>query len=385
MPANAFEHFGPLRITRVVQMVQDQREPRGVTRRWSSRLNRVDAADDELMGRFLGRVLIADLIADDSVAGVYTSGQFKFFGHKKVKSKIGRSLTESQLRQFFQLSSRIPTSDDVFRFFGPIAADALDGILVRNEALACAMLLDSFNYDRLGFKTDGTITFGMRSDLKVTPALPWTNVNSTPITDLMAVQERAEVRYGRMFNRATMSKQTFRHITRTTEFQTLAAPYMNPLFTWNNYLTNDYTRLEELFSRVTQGLGVEYYDERYQFQEADGTIRSARYWPINKVALTDTADDNNNAAWDFAVGEVVEAAFLGLNPGSVVGANAVNPTAGLPPRGPISYMTFQTDLNPPGVALWGVDVAFPRKHDETASALLTVGNMTDEIPVTEPF
>jgi hypothetical protein len=49
----------------------------------------VPADDDEIMARFIGFPLIADLIADDAKAVTYSFGKFQFESYKIPKLKVG--------------------------------------------------------------------------------------------------------------------------------------------------------------------------------------------------------------------------------------------------------------------------------------------------------
>jgi hypothetical protein len=105
----------------------------------------------------------------------------------------------------------------------------------------------------------------------------------------------------------------------------------------------------------------------------------AALWPINKVGLSNSGDDNDPTAYDFANGITTESIVSGLVKNEMLG------TIGGPTRGPIAYATAPSDLNPPQVVYWGVARGFPRKYRLQATAVLTVGTFTDTIPVGPPF
>lgn len=390
MAAPGLESLSVLRITRIVQALQDARNKRPATYRFSSRLARANAVNGELMARFVGRVLIADLIALDSAAGVYASGKMTFETSQSPKIKIGRTLTESQMEQFEAIRNGRTTGDEeLFDYISPIVENCLDGIDQRIEALCVAMYRDRLDYDRLGFKASG-ITWGMPSDLKVTPQIPWDDPDATPVDDVLNLLLLGRTRYGIEFNRLTTSTQAFRYAIATPEFQAKAKAFIPANLTFGNFSLLDMTTQRRLFEQALGGVSdgaaqvtVELNDDRYWYQGTDGNLASARYQPINEVYLDDSRNDRNGGVMDIAKGTVMESLLLGLNPGSVIGATSM-PLNGAR-RGPLGYMTFPTDLNPPNVTLWGADVAWPRKHMLQATARMTVGTFVDTIPVTEAF
>jgi hypothetical protein len=381
MAAPGLENLSVLRITRIVEALQDARERRPRRLRFLQRFNRVPAMNGDLMARFVGRVLIADLIAPDSVAGVYSSGKMTFESSQLPKLKIGRLLTETQLDQWNAIRSGMVQGDDAIRdFIGPIADTCLEGLDSRAEALCVAMYRDRLDYDRLGFKASG-ITWGMPSDLKITPQFPWTDaVNGTPVNDCLNAKLIARTRYGMEFDRATGSTQAFRHAIATAEFQAKAKVFIPAQLTFSNLSLANIEQQANLWESVT-GLMWEFNDDRYWYQDTAGAVASARYQPINEVYLDAKMDDKNNAVRDLAAGFVAESLFLGMSPAAVVGANTL---AG-PRRGPLGYMTFPPDINPPNVTVWGVDCVWPRKHVLQSNAVLNVGAFADTISVGEPF
>jgi hypothetical protein len=388
MAIPGLDNLSVLRLSRIVKKIQDARDSGVVQYRHRTRLNRVPTVRNELMARFFGRVLIADLIALDSAAGVYSSGKMDFVSSDAPKIKIGRALTESQLDQFEQIrSGNVRDEAGIMEFIGPIADNAMEGVAQRMEALYVGMLRDRLDYDRLGFKAAGAL-WGMPSDLRVTPSVPWTSTSATPVDTILALLRLARIRYGVEFNRLEMSTQAFQYAIATTEFQNKAKTFIRSGITLSDNISiYDTTTQKRLFEQTLGGASdgavgvmIELNDDRYWYQNADGTLASARFQPINEVYLTNSRWDRNNAAADIGTIPVMETLLMGLNPGAVIGANSM----GGAQRGPISYMTFPPDLNPPQVTLWAADVAFPRKHMPQYNAMLNVGAFDDAIPVTEP-
>ena len=378
MAAAGLDMLSSMVITRIMKGFVDARENQPSRLRFSSRLPKVNASPNEMFARFIGRVLIADMIARDSAAGVYSSGKMDFVSYDMPKLKIGRSLTESQLEQFNQIRTSASVGESmILDFLGPVVENCLVGIENRKEALAVAMMRDRLDYDRLGYKASGSL-WGMPSDLKVTPAIPWTAASTaTPVDDVLTVRLLGSQKYGVEFDRMTMSTTALRYAIATTEFATKAKLFFRADITIANTSLMNLEMQKRLFEDVT-GMSVELSDQRYFYQTAAGAIEGTRYLPINEVIIDSSQNDGNSAVWDMAQGPVIETMLLGLNPAAVVGG-------GLPEarRGPIGYMTFPPDLNPPNVTVWGVDCAFPRRHMPAANAHMTVGSFTDMIPVAD--
>ena len=364
------------RLTRIIRTFNDSRDvPTDL--RFLARTPVVPAADSEVMARFTGQVIIADLVANDQKAVTYDSGRYTFEGTAIPNIKHGRHLTQEMINHLLGLQASGVGGEDetglINDYQNRTIDDLLLGVRQRMEALLVAMAIDGLSYNRLGIIMTN-VTWGMPSDLKVTPAVSWDNAGSaTPVADLQAVQLTAQVRYGQMYDRATMSTQAFRYMIATTEFQNKARMYLAPNVSFVNLSTSDLAMMRTLAERVI-GMSIELYDSRYWYQNPDGSLTSAPYLPIVKVVLSFTGDDNNRAASDFANAITTElvVAELGANTG-IVG------TLGGPQRGPIAYATVPHDLNPPNVTYWACARGFPRKHRLQSTAVLTVGTFADTI------
>jgi hypothetical protein len=375
-----FEYMTALRLTQVIQGLIDIRDINAGLL-WVGRTPITPAADGEILGRFTGNVLIADLIAEDSAAAVYSAGKLQFETYTRPKLKMGRSLTESQLSQLDQIRRGEIRGEEAFlNFIGPIATNCLAGIRQRMEFLIVSMLTDTMTYDRLGFKATGA-TWGMQSDLKVTTANPWDNTaTGTPVSDILAVDLIGRVRYGITFNRLTMSTQAFRYMIATTEFQNKAKVYLPPQLTFTNLNLSDLQTFQALAER-TVNKTIELYDSRYFVQDTAGNNTSAPYLAINKVIMDNTANDQNAMVRDFSNGIPQETKFLGLPNAAVIGGETLQGGQ----YGPIAYMTYPPELNSPELTLWGVAKGWPRKPKVQSNAVLTVGAFNDLVPVSEPF
>ena len=327
----------------------------------------VDADDDEIVGKFRGQVFAADIIADDQEAVVYESGSFEFVTTSIPNLKIGQRLSQGMINRLARLRRGLGQQNDL-RFLtdweNTMAENLVIGIRQRINALICAMQIDSLNYNRLGVKLENA-TWGMPADLKVTPAVTWdTPATATPIADLQIVAlESAPDTYGEVYNRATMSSKAFRYLTQTAEFQNRISGELRYNFGAGQLNVRDSGSMRQLLANIL-GMEIEIYDGTYWERNNNGAKVRTRVLPANKVILSNTGDDNAREAMDFANGIVTESVVSTLIDQGNIGGESF---------GPVSYYTGNTDLNPPDLRAWAVARGFPRKHRETATAVLTVG------------
>jgi hypothetical protein len=383
MPAG-FEQLSMMRIQRAFDALQDERNrPQGLL--FLGRTPMVPALDGEIMGRFIGRGQIADLVADDGVAAVYNLGKFSTYTSEPANIKVGSNLTQAEITEM----TRLDGGED-----GGLADELivrrsdflLRGVYERIESLLIAMALDTFTYDRLGFKISGA-SWGTPSDLKVTTSTAWeaNPTTATPIDDIGTLQLIAQTRYGITYNRLTMSTAAFRRMIATTDFQNKAKVFLRSDIGYTNLrLTN--LDQQRSFAESVLGMAIEFYDARYWSQTPAGVVASSPFWPLNKIMLSSTANDNNPMVQDFANGITTESRVL-----NIFGGGANTPAVGGiigslrgARRGPIGYATLES-LNPPNLSMWAVARGWPRKHMLQANAILDVGSITDPISVTEPF
>jgi hypothetical protein len=373
------EWLDVMRVDSVMQGLVDTRE-RPADLLFLNRTAETPATNGEIMSRETRRIHISDVIAHDGRAAVYTTGKATLESMTMPKIKHGYAFNESELLQFAEIRAdgRLPGGSQWQDFETRVADDILTGIRQRQEQLLVAMACDGVTYDRMGIKI--AATFGMPADLKVTVAIPWTvAATATPINDILALKFLANVRYGINFTRLTMSTPVLQAIVATAEFQAKARMYLAPNVSYVNIPTSDYEYQRGLLENVTK-VSIVTYDNRYWAQDIDtGTYSSAPYLPLNKVIFDTPANDNNRQVQDFANGVVVESMFTGMGGGAVQG------NLRAPRRGPIQYATINPALDPPGITYWGVMAGFPRKKMLQANACLTVGTITDFIPVGEPF
>jgi hypothetical protein len=375
-----FEYMTALRLTQVIQGLIDIRDINAGLL-WVPRTPITPAVDGDIFGRFIGNLLIADLIAEDSAGAVYSAGKLQFETYTRPKIKIGRSLTESQLSQLDQIRRGEIRGEEAFlNFIGPIATNCLMGVRQRMEFLIVGMLTDNLTYDRLGFKATG-VTWGMPSDLKVTTANPWDNpATGTPVSDTLAMDLIGKIRYGLVYDRLTMSTQAFRYMIATTEFQNKAKVFIPAQLSFTNLNLANLQQMQ-ILAQNTLGKEIEFYDSRYFSQDTAGNNTSSPYLAINKVIFDNTSNDRNAMVRDFSNGIPQETKFLGLPNAAVIGGDTLPGGT----YGPVSYMTYPPELNSPELVLWGVAKGWPRKPQVQSNAVLTVGAFNDLVPVSEPF
>lgn len=374
------QELGVVRVNGIMRGLQDTRLIPGDLK-FLGRTPIVPASDQEILGRFLGHIQIADVIQDDAEAAVYSAGRMSFETYKIPNLKHGVNLTQEQLNQLLWLqqsgAAGVPGADLIG--IGPdFEKNIIDGLLLgirqRMEALIIAAYTDTFVYDRLGIKITGT--FGMPADLKVTPSIPWTSVLATPVDDLLSVKLVGTTRYGITFDRVEMSTAALRAMVATTEFQNKARMYLAPNVSFVNISQFSLDELQRLATTVI-GMSIETYDGRYWSQNTNGTWSNFPFLSIGTVVLSSRANDNGTA-FDFANGITTESLVSALAPTNMIGRfNG-------PTRGPIAYATAPADLNPPNLTYWGVARGMARRKLLQGSATLSVGNLTDPIPVSEP-
>src|SRR6516165_11739644 len=179
-------------------------------------LNRVpvvNAFDDEIVGRFTGRILAADIIADDQEAAVYESQKLELVTTQIPNLKLGQRLSQTIINRLnrMQMGALLPSDNDYMEAWNnALAENLIMGVRQRMNMLICAMQCDGLNYQRLGIQMIGA-TWGMPSNLKVTSTNQWSvdginpNASATPISDILVVaNEVAPDNYGIRYDRVTM-------------------------------------------------------------------------------------------------------------------------------------------------------------------------------------
>lgn len=359
--------LGVKRINAIMQTLRDVRElPQQL--KFLNRTPLVNATDEEIMARFEGNVLMADIIADDQKAVVRSTGKFTLESNKIPNLKHGSFISQAMLNLLNRINAGggIPSDMGILSDYINRNLDSLLlGVRQRMEALIVACAIDAFSYNRLGVQVTGA-TWGMPSDLKVTVSPLWTSpTTAKPIDNILAVKQVASEKYGEMYDRVTMGSADFRLLIATTEFTAKAQLYSQITFPAASFPSNDIASMTALAGRIL-GMEIELYDAKAWTQADDGTLSAAPYLPAGKVVLSSSADDNTGEGIDFGNGVVTESVVSSLVDGSMLG----NFTG--PEYGPVAYTTGNPDFNPPNLTQWAVARGWPRKKRLSSTAVLTV-------------
>lgn len=355
-------------IRRIYDELQDVRQF-NVPLVWVNRIPSVEALDEEILARITGRVLAADIIEDDGKAVLRAPDTIRTQQSKVPNLKHGIHLPQSMLRILSRIEAGNADRRENSIFENFIVNQIMklrEGVFARMESIHVAMLQDSFSYDNLGIKMSG-VDWDMPSDLKVTSSPVWSGSTGTPITDILTLRRIARQKYGVNLNRVTLSTQAMLHAVATAEFQAMSLPILAALNLADNALAamgQNTDMMLNLAGRVTSGMIWEIDDRQTWTENQYGTQVASNYQAANKVILTSTDADNNDAYWDWANGEVTE-----TMPGAV--PSLIGDFEG-PMSGPVGYATAADPQgNPPGIVLWGVGRGFTRRHMEACSAVIT--------------
>jgi hypothetical protein len=365
IPGN--ELFNSVRLNRIVQtlaMSLDIARPMV----YLQRVPLVEADPTELVGRFTGRVIAADLIMDDQEAVVQEGEQISASGYDVPNIKLGYRMGQRDTARLASFRRRNVTAgaDEFLDWENRVAATLVAGVRMRMNYLACAMMLDTFSYNRLGVQATGT--WGKPSALKPSAYSDWAvAATGTPINDIRTLRRVAIDNYGVYYNRATMSTLALRYALATDEFKAAAVGAIGFAIDPAAVASLPDARQREVFSQLAE-VEIVLDDAVYQEKANAGTYTSTRYLPAYKVILDTTDNDKNEEVWDFANTAVTESQMEAIR-------NLIDIPADAP--GPIAYYTAAThDANPPGTTAWGVARAFPRSFIPERSAVLTAGTFT---------
>lgn len=367
-----FAALNSTRLTRVVNAIQDVREIPGSLANLG-RCPQVPAINDEIIGHFIGRVYIADVISDGQRARSHKAGRVIPQSYSLPNIKVGYQLNEADLKSFHEWGLRGTDGEDAFsRWQENKLGFSLLGVRQRQEQMITGMKVDALDY--AGFGVSGSVTWGMPSDLKVTVGTAWTDAsNATPVDDILTLKLTAKAKYGETYNRIEMSLSAFQLMIATTNFinRVKSIPLTLTNYEYTNLSRYDIETQVKLASTLL-GMELIVRDDRYWFIDGEGNELSYRYHPINMVVLSDSQDDGREDAWDFAVGTAAEALMSDIAGTQVIGG-AVERVE----NAPVSFATSQ--FNPPQVELWTSMVGFPRKHRKSMHARINVGTVTESI------
>lgn len=330
-----------------------------------NRLNLVPAFDDELVGRFTGKIIAADLIADDQEAVVQESLSLEIVANAAPNIKIGQRLGQKLLNRIKQLEQNPTTTgmNALKDWDMKIAENLLLGIRWRQNALACAMMTDSLSYNRLGVNITGA-TWGMPANLKVTVGVAWsTAATATPISDILGVDQVARLAYGVSYDTVTMTTPDFRNMVATTEVANKATLPLGAAFLLGTSAisTKNDPRSLQIAGQVL-GKTIVLDDFQFNVRNSAGTLTTTRALPTGTVLLSRSQDEKDDNVMDFSNGIPTESIVASMIGGAPDGIDNQ--------YGPIAYYTGRPDLNPPDTTCWAAAKGFPRKHVPESTAVL---------------
>lgn len=363
------QFLSSIRINRIVNVLINEIE-QSYPLIFEARTPSVTADDDDIIGRFTGRVHAADIIADDQEAPVVEGMKLEFWTNTIPNIKQGQRIGQNMINRLERIKRGGQLKGDVdwmTNWEMAMALRLIQAVRQRKNQLIISMQTDALAYNRLGLQVNGT--WGMPSALKVTVSPLWStdgttanSANALPITNILTMlQQTAPETYGEEYNRLTMSRANFRFMVASTEFQNkLLGQLRFPGATTalNTFALGDMRK----FAVDILGAEIELYEGVYYTREANGTETKNRMLPANQIIFSNSMDDNDASAMDWANGVVTESIV-----GSLTGAEGF----GGPQEGPIAYYTAPSSLNPPAILCWAVMRGFPRKHRYTATAVMT--------------
>jgi hypothetical protein len=198
----------------------------------------------------------------------------------------------------------------------------------------------------------------------------------------MALKEIAQVRYGIVYNRMTLPLAVFRHLIQCVEFQNAARLFLAPNVSFVNLTIQNTDQMRNLAQNVLGLEVIETYDGRFWTQDDAGSLTSNRFWPINKVALTDSASGRQSPS------RRLRARSANRGDCFEYGADFddwTHPAWNLWP-GRLRFVRH----NPPQLTYWAVDRGWSRKLILQESAVIKVapdsgaGSITEYISTSEP-
>lgn len=374
-----------LRISKTVNALVDPRLIPGDLM-FLKRTPIVPTVDGEIIARVLNQVLTADIIADDQRSHVYQGQRVKFEMNHIPKIKIGMSMGEAQLQLYQSLrSSTSPANTDVTMFTNyqqTMLQNVIRGVQQRMEALIVAMHTDQVSpaYSRLGITFGSDVTWGMWSDLKIVTAYPWSDtVNATPVNDIWGLKLVGSTKYGKNYDRITMTTAAFRLMIATAEFQAKARTFLAPNVSYVNLSLTNLIQQREIAANIL-GMELEMDDARHPQPQSDGTMPVyTPYLPLNLVVLSQKSNDNNGNIMDW--GNTMPSETLMNEAPSLIGGPFPAPQ-----YGPVGYAALANpQLDPAGYIYYGVARGFPRKYDQAATAVINCGTVSDILAPTFTF
>lgn len=343
-----------------------------------------DASDMEIILR-LGpsRPIAADIIQMDQAARVIRGDAPETIQSVIPKLKHGHQVSEHMLSELARLQGNLATAQQdadasgLLNYIDDRIDWLLQGVRDRRELLLAAMLVDDGDYNRFGIQFTN-LSWGMPSALNITVGTAWSNAGTaTPLANIEAALETAEDDYDEMYDTVVMTRGAFGEMEATDEFINRSQSYLqmrlaSGILPADTFPTGnrESSRLmaEAILSRDrTRPVRFVIYNKRTRLEATDGSRSTVQFLPDDKVLLLDSNDFGNDRAWDFANAPVMET-LPGLVPNLIGGFEG-----GGGERGPVGYATAgDSQGNPPGQVLWACQRGFPRKHRESANAVLTI-------------
>jgi hypothetical protein len=349
-------------IADIVEQQQQQAE-RARPRLYLDRVPLMPADDEEITAIWTANRYAADIIAPNQAARTVSAGSMQFNVAEIPNVKMGTRLNQSDINRMERLQLRqragLAGADAVYLFWDSIVRERREGVLDALNQLACAMLIGSLNYNRLGIQI--STNFLMPADLKVLVPTPWANTSATPITDIQNFANTSENTYGWRPDRVTLSQLDFQHMLATDQVKQLSQAYIGiPATTAVN--VGDWVSMRNYVGQML-GMALEVDNHVTRRENTDGTPVSIRDLPEGTVLLTRKADDGDDMMFDIANAVLTEAAVAKMA--------GMDVQLGGQDRGPAVFATAPHELNPPEITVWGCARAFPRRKNLACSGVLT--------------
>lgn len=346
------------------------------------------ATDRELMMRWRGTAVIADLIALDARSTVYRMLQAKTSQAEIPKIKFGTSLMESDVREVLtlgqaELDAGRPVPEFVRNLFRLLIRQLVVGRRWRLESMLIGSILGGFSYDRMGIKMNGT--FGKDSAVIATVSPAWTDaVNSKPLDNIRYFIDYMRIYKQTRINRMVLPSAAFDTMIATDQFKAESQSALLSLF---NLTALPVTNRDEQIAALKRRTGLQeivLYDSHYRWENDAGARFLQRLLPLNAVILDSTDNDNNENVRYIGNAGVTETAFAGVVGHREIGEGGDMGLTGMRP-GPYYYTSVPHDLDPPQIQAKVVQHAWPILREPDNSVVMYIGNIVETMPVSDTF
>lgn len=310
-----------------------------------SRTPVIDVDDDEVVGKFKGQFVAADIITDEQEAIVYdTVGRFEFIStnipNLKIGSRVGQSIIHQEGRLQMAALENKPIKENDVKFINDwreTTAESLAvGLKQRMNSLIAGIMLGGYEYNGIILRIE-------------TP--DWVHVKHDRETlkeSVLAQVKFMKDTYSTDLNRITMGTPMFRKLSEE--------------------MAGGEKDVEKAKIKIEKELKlfVEIYDEVIFVQGHVGQRLRERVLPRSKILFSNTSYDNNYKAIYFGNAVVTE---------SIISRSLGNPISDGVKHGAIAYFSGNRELNPPEIRAWAVNRGIPVLANETAFSSLTVDGM----------